>query len=224
MRYGIGVRMWAPSMPLASDPSTRLSRVVPHEACFCTSTSGMPCLAKKPLSLATNSGPASVSAMKPSFALVVSGPAAAAPCTPATKLVLTAASSAAVPALALRKLRRLSRGLVLIVTIRPFLVGHICRRPLVSLPGRQKSRAPGLGGMPWDSGVAGRPVVGPRGAIAGGLLDSPVTSFVPDSNLAESVDVSACYEILPKIKPVPVCCIMLHQRVQRAVSLCSAKK
>jgi hypothetical protein len=63
MRYGIGVRMWAPSMPLASEPSTRLSRVAPHDACFSTSTSGRPYLAKKPFSLATISGEASVSAM-----------------------------------------------------------------------------------------------------------------------------------------------------------------
>src|SRR3978361_982818 len=38
IRYGIGVRMCAPSMPLPSPPSTRLSRVVPHEACFLKST------------------------------------------------------------------------------------------------------------------------------------------------------------------------------------------
>src|ERR1700682_1407838 len=75
IRYGIGVRMCAPSMPLPSEPSTRLSRVVPQEACFCTSTSGMPYLAKTPFSLATNSGEASVSAMKPSFAAFTSGPA-----------------------------------------------------------------------------------------------------------------------------------------------------
>ena len=56
IRYGIGVRICAPSMPLPSEPSTRLSRVVPQEACFCTSTSGMPYLAKMPFSLATNSG------------------------------------------------------------------------------------------------------------------------------------------------------------------------
>ena len=78
MRYGMGVRMCAPSMPLPAEPSTRLSRVVPHEACLTTSTSGMPYLAKKPFSLATISGAASVSAMKPSTALVVSGVAAAA--------------------------------------------------------------------------------------------------------------------------------------------------
>ena len=35
IRYGIGVRICAPSMPLPSEPSTRLSRVVPHDACFC---------------------------------------------------------------------------------------------------------------------------------------------------------------------------------------------
>ena len=33
-------------------PSTRLSRVAPQDACLATSTSGMPCLAKKPFSLA----------------------------------------------------------------------------------------------------------------------------------------------------------------------------
>src|SRR5260370_6401858 len=54
IRYGIGVRICAPSMPLPSEPSTRLSRVVPHEACFCTSTSGMRYLARIPFSLATN--------------------------------------------------------------------------------------------------------------------------------------------------------------------------
>src|SRR6266436_2296599 len=75
IRYGIGVRMCAPSIPLPSEPSTRLSRVVPHEACFCTSTSGMPYLAKMPFSLATNSGAASVNAMNPSLAAVTSGPA-----------------------------------------------------------------------------------------------------------------------------------------------------
>ena len=70
IRYGIGVRMWAPSMPLPSEPSTRLSRVVPQEACFATSTSGMPYFANMPFSLATNSGAASVSAMKPSVGLL----------------------------------------------------------------------------------------------------------------------------------------------------------
>ena len=78
IRYGIGVRMCAPSMPLPSEPSTRLSRVVPHDACFSTSTSGMPYLAKMPFSFATNSGAASVSAMKPSLAPFTSGPAACA--------------------------------------------------------------------------------------------------------------------------------------------------
>src|SRR3954471_21119470 len=106
IRYGIGVRICAPSMPLPSEPSTRLSRVVPHEACFCTSTSGMPYLAKMPFSLATNSGDASVSAMKPSLAAFTSGPA---PCAnaPAGKFSLAAASKAAVPPAAFRSWRRL---------------------------------------------------------------------------------------------------------------------
>ena len=93
-------------MPLPSEPSTRLSRVVPHEACLATSTSGMPYLANSPLSLATNSGPASLSAMNPSIALVTSGPA---PCAnaPAGKFSLAAASNAAVPPVAFRSWRRL---------------------------------------------------------------------------------------------------------------------
>src|SRR4030081_1704715 len=45
IRYGIGVRMCAPSMPLPSEPSTRLSRVVPHDACLASSTRGTPSLA-----------------------------------------------------------------------------------------------------------------------------------------------------------------------------------
>src|SRR6476646_1565081 len=106
IRYGIGVRICAPSMPLPSEPSTRLSRVVPHEACFCTSTSGMPYLAKMPFSLATNSGEASVSAMKPSLAPFTSGPA---PCAnaPAGKFNFAAASNAAVPPVACKIWRRL---------------------------------------------------------------------------------------------------------------------
>ena len=43
--------MCAPSMPFASPPSTRLSRVAPQEACLATSTSGMPFLAKNSLFL-----------------------------------------------------------------------------------------------------------------------------------------------------------------------------
>ena len=74
----MGVRIWPPSMPFFAEPSTRLSRVVPQEDCLSTSTSVMPYLAKNPFSAATNSGAASVRAIKPSLALVVStSPAAA---------------------------------------------------------------------------------------------------------------------------------------------------
>ena len=65
-------------MPLPAEPSTRLSRVVPHEACFATSTSGMPCFAKNPFSFAMIRGYASVNAMNPKTAFVTSGFAAAA--------------------------------------------------------------------------------------------------------------------------------------------------
>src|SRR3990167_7117028 len=67
-----GVRIWPPSMPFFAEPRTRLSRVVPQDDCLSTSTSVMPYLAKKPFSAATNSGAASVRAIKPSLALVVS--------------------------------------------------------------------------------------------------------------------------------------------------------
>ena len=59
----MGAGCGAPSMPLALVPSTMLSRVAPQEACLGISMSGMPCLAKKPFSLAMTSGEASVSAM-----------------------------------------------------------------------------------------------------------------------------------------------------------------
>jgi hypothetical protein len=107
IRYGIGVRMCAPSMPLPSEPSTRLSRVVPHDACFSTLTSGMPYLAKMPFSLATNSGEASVSAMKPSLAPFTSGPESCAKAPPG-KLSFAAASSAAALPPAFRSWRRLT--------------------------------------------------------------------------------------------------------------------
>ena len=108
IRYGIGVRMCAPSMPLPSEPSTRLSRVVPQLACFSTSTSGMPCLAKKPFSLATKSGLASVSAMKPSFAPFTSGPV---PCAkaPPGRAVRARAARESVAAAPFSRSRRLLR-------------------------------------------------------------------------------------------------------------------
>ncbi len=59
-------------MPFFAEPSTRLSRVVPQDDCLSTSTSVIPYLAKKPFSAATNSGAASVRAIKPSLALLVS--------------------------------------------------------------------------------------------------------------------------------------------------------
>src|SRR3954470_15415982 len=123
IRYGIGVRMCAPSMPLPSPPSTRLSRVAPHDACFCTSTSGTPYLAKRPFSLATNSGAASVSAMKPSLAPLTSGPAACAKA-PDGNCARAAPSNAAVPALAFRNPRRLMPLLrLLLVIVSVFLSG-----------------------------------------------------------------------------------------------------
>ena len=73
---GIGVRMWAPSMPPPALPSSRLSRVAAQEVCFTTFTSGMPCLVKKPFSRAMIRGEASVRAMKPRVAPGTSGASA----------------------------------------------------------------------------------------------------------------------------------------------------
>lgn len=140
IRYGIGDRMCAPSMPLPSEPSTRLSRVVPHDACFCTSTSGMPYLAKMPFSFATNSGDASVKAMKPSLAPFTSGPAVCAKAPPG-KFSRAAASNAAVPAPALSSARRL----ILTPVVPCFVVFVIVSVVLstVLLPGSPRYASPG---------------------------------------------------------------------------------
>ncbi|MCY1242240.1 hypothetical protein D9M72_551910 [compost metagenome] len=93
-------------MPAPAEPSTRLSRVVPQDACLTTSTSVMPCLSKNPFSLAMINGAESVRAMKPRTALVVSGPADCAKA-PVGKAVLTAPKRAAV-AVVFSRLRRVS--------------------------------------------------------------------------------------------------------------------
>src|SRR5947209_5810903 len=176
IRYGIGVRMCAPSMPLPSPPSTRLSRVAPQDACFCTSVSGTPYLAKIPFSLATNSGAASVSAMKPSLAPFTSGPA---PCAnaPEGNCVCAAPSSAAVPALALRNDRRLMvllpvplvrrsvvmSGLPSLVLVVWVLISLLTRPARVGFS-QQKSRSLRREEPPQDSGVAMWPFVGPDAA------------------------------------------------------------
>ena len=111
-------------MPFDTPPSTRLSRVAPQEACFRTSTSGMPCLANRPFSAAMMSGAASVSAMKPIFAPFTSGSAVAAkaPDGKATRTALTRAAVAVVFSI----VRRLTSP-ENIFFIRMFpLLGHLC--------------------------------------------------------------------------------------------------
>ena len=123
--------------------------MVPHDACLATSTSGMPYLANNPLSLATNSGPASLSAMKPSVALVTSGPA---PCAkaPAGKFSLAAASKAAVPPVAFRSWRRL----------KPWrevgLVGFVMGAAVLCV-GRERGRPSGVTAQGAEGRVPGRP-------------------------------------------------------------------
>src|SRR5689334_3242880 len=68
----MGLRMCAPSIPSPDEPIFRLSRVTGQDFCLITWTSVMPYLAKKPFSLATIRGAASVSGINPSLALVVS--------------------------------------------------------------------------------------------------------------------------------------------------------
>jgi hypothetical protein len=106
--YGLGVRMCAPSMPPAPEPSTMLSRVVPHEACLATLASVMPYLSNSFFSLAMISGEASVSAMKPKVTLLVSGPLACANA-PDGKALRTAPIRAALAVAPLRTERRLNR-------------------------------------------------------------------------------------------------------------------
>src|SRR4029450_3780025 len=105
--YGLGVRICAPSMPPAAEPSTTLSRVGAPEGCLATLASVMPYLSKIFFSLATISGDESVSAMKPSVTLLVSGPAACAKA-PDGKDVRTAAINAALAVAPLSTLRRLN--------------------------------------------------------------------------------------------------------------------
>ena len=92
-------------MPPEPEPSTMLSRVVPHEACLATLASVMPYLSKIFFSLAMISGEESVSAMKPSVTLLVSGPPACAKA-PEGNDARTEAIRAAVAVAPLRMSRR----------------------------------------------------------------------------------------------------------------------
>ena len=107
---GIGERMWAPSMPPLALPSSRLSRVTAQEVCLTTLTSGMPCLAKSPFSLAMISGALSVRAMKPRVAPFTSGASGPVALLLVEGLLLPQAASqmapAAEPAAVIRNLRR----------------------------------------------------------------------------------------------------------------------
>src|ERR1041385_955946 len=188
-------------MPLPSPPSTRLSRVAPHDACFITSVSGTPYLAKMPFSLATNSGAASVSAMKPSLAPLTSGPA---PCAkaPDGNCACAAPSRAAVPALALRNDRRLMllvRRSLVIVSL-PSLVWF----PWLTHPARvdfsqQKKPLPEAAVPPQDSGFASWPVVGPhahaRASTCGRALFKRRASAAP-SELSEINQFDIAKEVL----------------------------
>ena len=69
----------------------------------------MPCLAKKPFSLATNSGAASVSAMKPRLAFLISGPAACAICAPAGNAIRIDSVSATAEAVAAERRKKVRR-------------------------------------------------------------------------------------------------------------------
>jgi hypothetical protein len=107
-------------MPPAPPPSTRLSRVVPHDACLATLASVMPYLSNSFFSLAMISGEESVSAMKPSVTLLVSGPLVCAKAPPGkeARTALIRAAVAATPEALLRRSRRPR-------PLRPFLLAMI---------------------------------------------------------------------------------------------------
>ena len=142
IRYGIGVRMCAPSMPLPSDPRTRLSRVVPQDACFVHLDVRHAVLGEEALLLGNEQrrgvdqrDEAEIGFRSPP------GRRPCATCTPPRKLDFTAAKSAAVPALVLRKARRsmparLVVPLVFFVTCRPLMFGW-------SVPANKKAAARG---------------------------------------------------------------------------------
>src|SRR3569832_2141808 len=121
IRYGMGVRICAPSMPPRPPPISILSRVVPQEACFASLTSGMPNLAKNPFSLAMISGEESVSAMKPKVAVVVSGATAAAAQAPPGTTARAAVNNAAPPA----PLKIALRLLCFMIFLRSIFVGKL---------------------------------------------------------------------------------------------------
>src|SRR5262249_6320912 len=144
-----------------------------------------------PFSLATNSGAASVSAMKPSSALVTSGPVPSA-CAPLGKPALSAPSKAAVPALALRKLRRLTPRCVpfcelIVIDLCPFGVRVAVRLSVVSLTVERKQKKPqplghAVSVFPQEQRRCCRPVIGPFAADKPAASQHHLTSRVPSSS------------------------------------------
>src|SRR6476659_3526914 len=115
-------------------------------------------------SLATNSGAASVSAMKPSLAPFTSGPAACAKA-PDGNCACAAPSSAAVPALAFRNPRRLMplfRLLLVIVSVILWFETLLLTPGTRWSPDPQKNRSPksALSASPGQRRCL-RPVIGP---------------------------------------------------------------
>ena len=160
-RCTFGRRICAPSMPLALVPSTMLSRVAPHEACFGDLHVGQAVLGEDALFLGDDQrrgvGERDVAELR---ALVTSGPAAACANAPAGKAAFTADISAAVAAVAdacFIRSRRLMPAwpadvdplavVLLIVVIAPSLFGRERRRCsgasfAAMRIAKQKSRSP----------------------------------------------------------------------------------
>src|SRR3954471_16542753 len=113
-------------MPPRPPPSSKLSRVVPHDACFASLTSGMPNLANRPFSLAMINGEESVSAIKPRVAVVVSGASPVAAQAPPGTTARAAVRSAAVPAplMIVRRLLPLMMS-VMVFSPRSIFVGKL---------------------------------------------------------------------------------------------------
>ena len=216
--------MCAPSIPLPSPPSTRLSRVAPHEACFCTSTPGMPCLANRPLSLATNSAPASVSAMKPRLALVVSGPAACATCAPNGNCWPIAAISAPAPVV-LSSVRRVT--LVLMLMSVPFFVSVGEAKP-GALPRSPIKKPQPETRFPERFLRAAALPVGPSLDQRRRHVPAPlvllITSGMPTRGRGKNRLESIGKDLIAGFSGKPECRHSLHRGRKPAASLCSAKK
>src|SRR5258708_6875903 len=185
-------------MPPEAEPSTMLSRVVPHDACLATLASVMPYLSKIFFSLATISGAASVSAMKPRVTLLVSGPVACAKA-PDGNDARTVPISAAVAVAPFRTSRR--PKLVFLLAICPLLNGSPQGLSVVDwqhgrLAMAARRQAVAVGAVDAHLARGGAIEIGAVDAIGGGLDVDVSWRLLPAHHLRqEPVGVAAPREV-----------------------------